>query len=102
MTRWFFIPAIGALLVLGGCADGGIGATQVTKADLNEQAALTACKTEVYGEPPLPNGDDSFRLPGEPHGCSIYWYEGTDRHIDHCLAEQAQAQAASQAKARAS
>ena len=92
MTRWFFLPAIGAVLLLGACADNTIGEPHLTKADINQQAALTACKTEVYGERPLPNGDESFRLAGEPHGRSIYWYEGTNRHIDHCLAEMAKAQ----------
>lgn len=94
MTRWLHYPAIGALLLLGACADGGLGRTQLGQADLDQQAALTACKSYAFDQRPLANGDQSFRLAGEPRGRNLYWYEGVNRQVDDCLAAKAK-QAAS-------
>jgi hypothetical protein len=94
MIRWLRFPAIGALLLLGACADGGfgqtqLGQTQLSQAELDKQAALTACKAYAFDQRPLANGGQSFRLAGEPHGRNLYWYEGVNRQIDDCLAAKA-------------
>jgi hypothetical protein len=86
MIRWLHIPAIGALLLLGACADSGIGQTQLGQADRDRQAALTACKAYTFAQRPLANGDQSFRLAGEPRGRGIYRYEGPDRQLSDCMA----------------
>jgi hypothetical protein len=95
MTRWLHYPAIGALLLLGACAESGVGQTQLSQADVDKQAALTACKSYTFDQRRLANGDEPFRLAGEPRGRSIYWYEGPDRQISDCVAAKAKQQPAS-------
>jgi len=85
MIRWLHYPAIGALLLLGACADNSIGQTPLSQADVDKQAALTACKAYTFDQRPLANGDESFRLAGEPRGRNIYWYEGPDRQLSDCM-----------------
>jgi hypothetical protein len=89
MTRWLRYPVFGALLLLGACAASGTGQTQLSQAELDHRSALTACKAYAYGQRPLPNGDQSFRLAGEPRGRNLYWYEGVNRQIDDCKAAKA-------------
>lgn len=88
MIRWLHVPAIAALLLLGACADTGVG-TQLSQADVGKQGALNACKAYAFDQRPLANGDQSYRLAGEPRGRNLYWYEGVNRQIDDCLAARA-------------
>jgi hypothetical protein len=93
MIRWLYVPVLGALLLLGACADGNFGQPQLSQAAVAKQVSLDACKSAAFVQTPLPRGESELGTLGEPMGRGAYWYEGTDRQIDDCLAARTKAPA---------
>jgi hypothetical protein len=90
MVRLSHLPFIAALIALTACADSGVKLPQLSQADLDKQAALTACTSAANAvNRPVVHGDvQLYSRPGQPYFPGPDWQTSRTRSIDSCMASK--------------